>query len=141
MNSPLMYVVGWSILLSWDGLLPIALFLIAAALRSVLANHPPLFEFSLIGLAVTVFFVRLRIGVSQIRSNNCGPILRNLQFIVFMICMFLWALLEFILMLVPRNLLFANESDLHVWLFLFLVYLAGMTFVWYPGRTHIQPKT
>lgn len=119
---------------SWDGVLPAAVIVSAGLVKTVFPNQPRVVEYSLLCLAVTVFLLRLRIGLRQIETNDCRVWTRRGQYVVFLISIMLLAVLEFILMLVPVRQWFAVKEDRVIWAILFAIYFGGMTFAWYPGR-------
>jgi len=122
--------------LLWDGVLPLC---IAAAPLAVdaLTGRRGAVEFVSVLLPIVAFLIRWAVGYSTIGSNNCGPVTRFLQYLLFFVGLVALILVDTFLMLaylMPKGALFATTVDVIVMATLISIYLFTMIFAMYPGQ-------
>jgi len=120
-------------LVTWDGLLPLFIVLVPAAIGLLVPNNRGVMEITAVGLPIAAFFVRFGVGFRLIQTNNCAAEIRRFQIVAFVFGMFLLVLFDSVLILghlVPNGVLFAGS-------FLTVLggpYLVAMAIALYPGR-------
>lgn len=117
---------------AWDGLLPILVITTSIIVRAHLRNYPLLVEFVAVTVPFTFFWIRARVGISQVLRNNCSQILRSVQFGLFGVAILFLVLLECLVILSPPEVLFADRNRRFIGLFS-MAYLLVMIIAWYPG--------
>jgi hypothetical protein len=88
--------------ITWDGVLPVCLFLIPLAAKFLFPIHGGVFAFLAVALPIAALFFRIRAGCHHIDANNCGPSFQKLQ---------VWTLLfgSLILVILDALLIVAHE--------------------------------
>jgi len=120
-------------LVTWDGLLPVFIVLVPAAIGPLVPNNRGVMEITAVALPIAAFFVRFGVGFRLIQTNNCAAAIRRFQVVAFVFGMFLLVLFDSVLILghlVPNGALFAGS-------FLIVLggpYLVAMAIALYPGR-------
>ena len=125
----------------WDGVLPLGM--AAAPLAAdVLTGDREAVEFVSVLFPVVAFLIRLVVGYRTIVSNDCQPVTRFFQFVLFFVGLITLILFDTIMMLayvMPQDALFATWLDVLVIVMHYLFYLATMSFAMYPGQRPPRP--
>jgi hypothetical protein len=120
-------------LLTWDGLLPVAIWLVPLAVRSAFPRNRDVTEAVGIVLPILVLFARFGYGCVIITTNSCNSWFRFAQLLTLCAAILGMMLLEVLLMMSheahPMTL-----RDLRGIAMLIGVYLVMMAFATYPGR-------
>lgn len=130
-------------IVTWDGLLPILMWLAPWAIETVLPNRRGAIEIAAVVLPIVALFLRFHSGIRQIASNRCAKLFRGVQFAVFVIGILPLVLFDCFMMLahlMPAGGPMAAE-DVFVCTVLLLIYLTAMTIAMYPGRLPPEPTT
>jgi hypothetical protein len=128
--------------LTWDGLLPAAVWAVPAILMNVLPNGEPIVLLLGVLLPIVALLVRFYVGRAMIAANRCGPVFRKLQVACLGVGLFILMCLDSLLItLFTLQLDGADrpEDDWRVQLVIFAMfygpYLAFLAVAMYPGRT------
>jgi len=131
-------ISSWLIrLITWDGVLPVTVWLVPFLIRSVIPNNRAAIEYTALFLPIVAFVVRFQVGRRYISSNDCGAVLRCFQVTVFCFGIILLVLIDFFVMLshvMPKEVASSMEA-LIVWAVSYGIYLAAMAFAMYPGSS------
>ena len=75
-------------LFTWDGVLPVCVLVAPSLVEIVLPNRRGAIEIIAVTLPIAGFFARVVAGTRHIGSNNCGPLLRQLQYSILFLSVF-----------------------------------------------------
>lgn len=128
-------------IVTWDGLLPIVMWLAPWGIEAVLPNRRGAIEIAAVVLPIVAVFLRFHAGMRQITSNRCAKFVRGVQIAVFVIGILPLVLFDCFMML--AHLMPAGgpmpAEDVIVWSVFLLIYLTAMTIAMYPGRLPPEP--
>ncbi len=125
-------------IISWDGLLPPCVLLVPYLIGVLFPNNRGAIEVAALVMPITGFFIRFVVGRRQIASNQCGVIVRRIQFCFLGLGIFVLVLIDAVLILshvMPNGAACADRTDCIVWAVLASIYLTSMAIAMYPGRT------
>jgi hypothetical protein len=132
-------LIRWFLtVLTWDGLLPIVVIELPAIIQAIFPNQRVPVEISAVVLPITGVFVRIVMGRRHIASNDCGVVMRRVQFGFLCLGILALCLIETVLILsriMPKNFVFMHKEDFIMWTVLGCTYLTCMTVAMYPGRS------
>lgn len=136
-------LVAWLLtLLTYDGLLPLLIFLVPIALNTLVPGRRGLVEIVSLVLPSAAFCVRWYLGRRRILTNACSRRVRTFQQCVFIPGLLLLALLDcfgvLILGTMPNAPL--HPKDRRAAIVLYLVYLVCMAVALYPGRVRVRRR-
>jgi hypothetical protein len=127
--------------LCWDGVLPLFTALAPLAV-DVLTGNRNAVEAVSIALPVIAFLIRFFVGLQTIMSNDCHPVTRFFQFVVFFGGLLLLCMVDAMLMMaytMPPGAMFATVLDVILVGAFYAFYLATMMFAMYPGQRPLRP--
>ncbi|MDC0937204.1 hypothetical protein OAS39_13045 [Pirellulales bacterium] len=122
--------------LTWDGLLPAAIWTAPLLVSQLLPNSRASIEIAAVALPIVAFFVRYRVGVHAISLNSCTPHTRRIQMVAFVFGLAVLVLIDAVMILtyvMPDGAAFRTLADLVIWGMLFATYLGTMVLAMYPG--------
>lgn len=129
-------LISWLLAVAiWDGLLPVAIVLLPMLIQLAVPNRREPIEVIAIVVPMAAFFVRMWVGAQRIRSNYCARWFQIIQFIGFVLGLFILVLLDAVVILshiMPPG-AFAL-SDYKIFAVMFGTYYLLMLFAMYPGR-------
>jgi len=123
-------------LITWDSLLPGLVWSVPYVIAALLPGNRGAIEAAAVILPIAALFFRYRVGRRHIASNFCGPLMRRFQVAALCFGIFVMVFFDTVMMLthvMPKGAAVATINDLIVWMVLYSVYLAPMTFAMYPG--------
>jgi hypothetical protein len=126
-------------LVAWDGVLPVVVLLAPFVVKLVFPNHRDVMEVTAVILPIAAFFIRFFVAQHCISSNQCTPLVRLFQIVSLCMAILVLLLIESLMILaheMPKGAMVATTADWIVWVVLFSVYLACMSFAMYPGHAH-----
>ena len=71
-------------LFALDVLLPGAVWAVPLFVRLVVPNNRGAIEVTAVGVPIVLFLYRCKVGFIAIQTNNCGTLMRPMQFVVFL---------------------------------------------------------
>ncbi len=131
----------WIRLVSWDGLLPLAVWYIPQCIEIFFPGRRGAIEIASLVVPVMAVLIRYYIGMELIRNNHCSKRFRIVQKAIFCIGILMLVMVDCVLILMhvmPKNPNGGNSDDLILILSFFGVYLLIMGVAMYPGR-QLQP--
>jgi len=129
----------WSArVITYDGLLPLAVWLTPWFVALVVPNRRGVIEILAILLPVVGCLIRFSLGRRLITGNLCSPQVRRCQFAALSLGLVLLALIDCVIVLLyvmPRG-AFGQPADWGILVGLWTVYFSLMAGAMYPGRHH-----
>jgi len=129
----------WSArVITYDGLLPLAVWLTPWFVALVVPNRRGVIEILAILLPVVGCLIRFSLGRRLITGNLCSPQVRRCQFAALSLGLVLLALIDCVIVLLyvmPRG-AFGQSADWGILVGLWIVYFSLMAGAMYPGRHH-----
>ena len=120
-------------LATWDGLLPLALWLVPLVIRTAFPRHRELYETVGILLPIVVLFMRFFFGFRMIKSNHCVFWVRCLQTMA--LCMgILVMIIVDVLLMMSHEMGPMRGGDQQFLAISIGSYVALMAFATFPGR-------
>ena len=135
--------VRWFVrVLTWDGALPVCLFLIPLVAKLMVPNQGGMFVFLAVVLPIIALFIRLPVGCRHIDDNTCGPLFQKLQVWMLLIGALILVIVDALLVIAHEigwRVMFAARQDLVILATLASIYLTCMVIAMYPGRSKPLP--
>lgn len=120
-------------LATWDGLLPLAVWLVPLFIRTTFPRHRELYETVGICLPILVLFLRFFFGFRMITSNHCPIWVRCLQTMALCVGILVMILVDVILMM-SHEMGPMRAGDQEFFAISIGIYVALMAFATFPGR-------
>jgi len=126
-------------IISWDGLLPPFVFLSPYLIGLLLPNNRAAIEIAALVLPISAFLFRFVVGKRRIASNQCGAVVRGVQYCFLGLGIFVLVFVDALLVLahlVPKGAVnWTDWPHCILWAVVASIYLTSMVFAAYPGRT------
>ncbi|MCR9198121.1 MAG: hypothetical protein NXI04_05730 [Planctomycetaceae bacterium] len=132
-KEPINFGRWLGLLITWDGLFPVALIFAPEFLRWMWPGNLPARDMTVVLLVIAALFIRLGVGLKHISSNFCGPWMRTVQKSLLILMVLFLVMMDSLLMIIPfrRGMTAGDVIFLSV---VASIYLGGMAVVLYPGR-------
>lgn len=132
-KQPIHFGRWLGLLITWDGLFPVALICAPDLLNWIWPGNLPARDLGVVVLVIAALFIRLAVGLRHISANFCGPTMRRVQKSLLMLMVLFLVVMDSLLMIVPI------QPGMPAGDVIFLsiaasIYLSGMAVVLYPGR-------
>jgi len=123
---------------TWDGVLPLLLWVSPAIIGWLWPNHDALIALSAVFVPIAAFFARVFAGSWHIYGNFCSPAFRQFQFVTFVFGILLMLFLDALILSVHGIIPVGEQLQLVIGLSpLFGIYVLFMLLAMYPGREPI----
>ena len=129
-------------IVTWDGLLPAAIWLSPLAVQFLIPDRRGAVELTAVFLPVAAVVLRFHAGQKRIWLNHCRPGMQRLQLAALCLGIFLLMFIDAVMILshiMPKGAAFAANSDRIIWAVFYLTYVFSMAVAMFPGR--IQPAS
>jgi hypothetical protein len=123
----------------WDGLLPVGIILLPAAIQFLLPNRRGPVELIAVVIPIAALLLRIRAGNRRIWANHCTPGFQSFQLTAFLLGVFILFIFDAIIILMhimPAGAF--TPGELWIFAILFAVYYLLMIIAMYPGREPVQ---
>ncbi len=130
--------------LTWDGLVPVGLFLMSASLASMANGDLEWISLVALILPVIALLVRFYRGLRSIHKNRCSPATRAVQIGLLVLGLIMLGVLDGVIILSttapPGAGPFDRADDRQIWYWFGIVYWIAMMIAMYPGQANQGPK-
>ena len=130
-------ILRWVLLLlTWDGILPLVMVLTLWVTRLIWPGDMMARDFAVVLIIILGLFVRVIVGLSHIRDNDCSAFMKRWQKRVLYLMAFFLLLMDALLTEIEFNARMPKGDAIFL-LVSAVIYLSCMAFVLFPGRKQV----